>query len=111
MTEVYIDNAARKRIVTFWVPVCLTVLHIWATILVVAACFFTKATTDGETIRVMFSSCVTGIGCLVLLLISDKALEFVITKVTGGVTPQVIEKTTMEKTTVSTPDGKDKTDG
>lgn len=95
--SLFIDNAKRKRIVTFWIPVCLGFLHVWATILVISALW-----RDTETIRVMFSSCTWGIGALVLLLISDKALEFIITRITGASPqPQVIEKTTTEKTVIA----------
>lgn len=102
MPETYLDNAQRKKIVMWWIPVCLTVLHVWASILLIATCFGKQA-MDGESIRVMFSSCVTGIGCLIVLLISDKALEFVISRLTGSSpVAQTIEKTTTE-TTVVTP--------
>lgn len=107
MSDLYIDNAARKRIVTFWIPVCLGFLHLWATkfaIALVIPAKYTdfkpsqlKAITDG------FEICGWGIAALILLLISDKALEFVITRLSGGLTPvaQEIVKTTTEKTTVT----------
>lgn len=104
MTEnLYIDNAARKRIVTFWIPVCLGFLHAWNTMLVFAICFGKKAEMDGETIRAMFSSSVTGVGFLILLLISDKALEYIIARLTGAsVTSggQTVKTTTTQETTV-----------
>ena len=104
MTDgIFIDDAKRKKIVMFWIPFCLTFLHIWATALVIAAAYGTKTDMDGETIRTMFSSCTTGIGILIALLISDKTLEFVFTRITGGPLPAtagVVEKTTTETTKI-----------
>lgn len=98
----FLDNHSRKVILLKWIPRCLFFLHIWATTLVVSASFFDK---DNETIMSMFDACSWGIAGLVLLLISDRALEFIITRFTG--TPQVVEKTVTEKTVISPPENKD----
>lgn len=51
----------------------------------------------------MFTACSWGIAALILLLISDRALEFIITRLTGqALPPQIVEKTVTERT-VTTP--------
>lgn len=99
MGELYIDNAKRKRIVTFWIPVCLGFLHVWASCLVASAVFSERSRLAEDTVSSMFSSCTWGIGFLILLLISDKAVEFIITKFLGNA-PAIVEKTTTETTKV-----------
>jgi len=98
MADVYLDNTKRKKIVMFWIPVCLLFLHVWATAFVVAVTVFDR---KNENIADMFSSCGWGISMLILLLVSDKALEFLISRVAGVAAGQVIEKTTTETTKVT----------
>lgn len=104
MPEFFIDNATRKRIVTFWIPVCLFFLHAWASALVIAVVALDR---HNDTIEKMFFHSAWGIAALILLLISDKALEFAIERasnVAGAAVGKVVEKTITEKTVVKQPE-------
>lgn len=101
-SDYLIDNAQRKKFALIAILTTLVFLHIWASVLIVAASIYGRKDMDGETIRVMFSSVTTGIGICLLILISDKFLDFVISRFTGAVSlPQTIEKTTTEKTVIT----------
>lgn len=100
MPEIFIDDAKRKKIVSFWIPVCLGFLHAWATILIISATIFGRTNT---TIESMFSSCGWGIAILVFLLISNQGLELVRLLISSKISAagQMIEKTTTETTKVT----------
>jgi hypothetical protein len=82
------DEAKRKRFALWGIVVNLMFLHAWASVLIVTATVGAKKEMDGETIRVMFSSVMTGIGVSLLVLISDKFVEFIIAKFAGSAVPQ-----------------------
>ena len=100
MSEIFIDDAKRKKIVSFWIPVCLTFLHAWASALIVSVTVFGR--TNG-TIDSMFNSCGWCIAILVFLLISNRGLELIGLLVANKITTtgQMIEKTTTETTKVT----------
>jgi len=115
--NIYLDNAQRKRIVTFWIPVCLGFLHLWATGLWLG--MITPAIQIGhdyisiqpyaqpqlDTIYKAFKTCQYAIWGLILLLISDKALEFMIERagnLAGAAVGKTIQ-TTETKTVTTTP--------
>lgn len=100
MTEFFIDDIKRKKIVSFWIPVCLGFLHAWATALVVSVTVFGRT---NSTIEGMFSSCGWGIAILVFLLISNRGLELVRVLITSKISAAgaVVEKTTTETTKVT----------
>lgn len=100
MADMYIDDTKRKKIVSFWLPVCLGFLHLWASALILAVTVFDR---HNDTIDSMFETCGWGIVIVGGLLISNQGLEllalFIRSKISG--LGQVIEKTTTEKTIVT----------
>ena len=100
----YIDNAARKRIVTFWIPVCLGFAHFWATVCIGVIAWPGMPQINVDAAYKAFVACNWIIWGLILLLISDKAVELIISRLTavsGSPISQVVEKTTTEKTVVT----------
>jgi hypothetical protein len=98
MPSLYIDNDKRKRIVTFWIPVCLVFLHVWASVCIGIIAWPNMPQINVEYAYKSFKTCNWGIWGLILLLISDKAVEYFISRIGGALppVPQVVEKTTTE---------------
>lgn len=103
------DEATRKKLAMSAICMTLVFLHIWATVLVVAAARSTKDTMDGETIRLMFSSIVWGIGFALAVLISDKVVDMLVAKFGGIAFPPAATVTeTATRTITSVKDPKEK---
>lgn len=90
-----IDETRRKKFALWGIIINLMFLHVWASILIARAAFGNKKTIDGETIQLMFSSIMTAIGVSLFVLISDKAIDFIIHKFGGSPTapPQQVTET------------------
>lgn len=94
---IYLDIAKRKELVARWIPTSLVILHIWATGCWAAAVFFG---VDTESVRAMFEASGYGIGGLLLLLVSDRAVDIFLARAGALSDARSIEKTTTEKTVV-----------
>lgn len=94
-----LDDQRRKRFALWGLVVNLIFLHAWATGLVLAGLFG----KDNKTIQLMFDSVMTGIGISLLLLISDKAVDFVISRFVPGGAPQVAVTETVTRTVTPNP--------
>lgn len=79
-----IDETKRKKYAWRALVTTLICLHVWATVLIFCVAGAKKTEMDGETIRLMFSSIQTAILINLLLLISDKAIDFVLARFGAG---------------------------
>lgn len=103
----YLDGTERRKLLAKWLPICLRFLHFWATMFAFALVTPSQYTNYSDkqltVLEKAFWSCGFSIVALILLLMSDKVLDFILLKF-GSSNPigQVIERTTTEKT-VTTP--------
>lgn len=85
MSDFYIDPVERKKIITRWIVVTLVSLHIWASLIVMAAIF--GARPNAVLLGGMFSTVTTGIGMTIFILLVDKGADFIITRFGAGTQP------------------------
>lgn len=95
------DEARRKKYALWGIVINLMFLHAWASILIFCVAGTKKVEMDGETIRLMFSSIMTAIGVSLLVLVSDKAIDFLINKFSGSpVVPPAQVTETLTRTVI-----------
>lgn len=100
----YIDDVKRREIATRGVIGTLIALHLWATIIVIAAL---KSAKDSEMLSAMFSTITFGIGATLAILLVGNAADIVIARIFGaapaGQTVPVTVTETVQKTVTTTP--------
>lgn len=103
----FLDENKRKEVAFWWLRFNLAFLHICAAALVIAAIHGDVKSMDGETIRLMFSTCMAGIGVNLLLMITDKVLDPIIGWISSKFGPDKVlqpgQKIEETRTTVITP--------
>lgn len=104
-----IDEAKRKKFALWGVIISLMFLHVWASALVLSVLISDKQHLDGHAIESMYSSIMTAIMINLLLLISDKAVDFLLNRFSGGVNNMPISSAVTETVThtISTDTPKD----
>lgn len=96
-----IDDAKRKQIALRILIGNIIFLHVAAAVLIYSAVTSKLSETDGDTIRLMFSSVMTAIPWCLLVLISDKFVEAIMSRFvgTGQIQPAVIKETKITEVT------------
>lgn len=91
-----IDEAKRKKFALWGIIVNLMFLHIWASLLIVKVLFApTLDANTASTMQAWFTSIMTAISVSLLILISDKAIDWVIAKFSpsAGTPPAQVTET------------------
>lgn len=78
MTNLYMDPTERRKIITRWVVITLVSLHVWASLIVLAAVF--GPNPEPHLLGPMFSTITMGIGMTIFILLVDKGADFVINR-------------------------------
>lgn len=89
----YIDAEERIKIVTKWVKITLTMLHVWASIILIAGLFLES---DAELISNLFSTCTFGIGLTLGILLLDRAADAILSKFVTTPQGSIIKTVTTE---------------
>lgn len=96
MTQFYINAAERTKIATYWIKVTLGALHVWATLLVLAALFSDR---NPDVVEAMFSTCTLGIGLTLGILLLDRAADAVLSKFATQNPPAAVKETITREVT------------
>lgn len=109
-----IDEAKRKKFALWGVIISLMFLHVWASALVLSVLISDKEHLDGHAVESMYSSIMTAIMINLLLLISDKAVDFLLNRFSGGgnnIIPSAVTETLTHTISTDSPkDGKNDMD-
>lgn len=100
-----IDEAKRKKLALWGIVVNLMFLHIWASVLIVKVLLAPDIDINtASTLQAWFTSIMTAISISLLILISDKAIDFVISKFSGPAPAQPMQVTeTVTRTQTAAP--------
>lgn len=97
MTNLYITDNDRRKLVLKWVNISMWSLHAWSYMLVIAAIYLTYLGKDISTIEKMYWTSTFGIGLTIGVLLIDKFADALVTRF--GTATKVVEETQTTKTT------------
>jgi len=91
----YLDEAARRKLVKRWLSITLWALHAWASALVIAALM---GNSNTDAIVTMFSTVTFGIGATLAILLLDRAADFILQRFAIPPAPPVPVTETVTRT-------------